>query len=260
MEVVIAPAERLAVLAADAVEAVVRSGPGAVLGLATGSSPLKVYDELVRRHVQEGLSFAGVRAFMLDEYVGLPVDHPQRYRNVIETEIASRVDFAPGAVQGPDGNAEDLVSACAAYEESIAGAGGVDLQILGIGTDGHIAFNEPGSSLASRTRIKTLTAQTREDNARFFGDDVDRVPRHCLTQGLATIMSARHLVLLATGKGKAEAVHQLVEGPVSAMWPATIMQMHPHATVLVDDAAASRLQLGDYYRQTYASKPDWQGL
>ncbi|GLY55447.1 MAG: glucosamine-6-phosphate deaminase [Cellulosimicrobium funkei] len=260
MEVVIAPAERLAVLAADAVEAVVRSGPGAVLGLATGSSPLKVYDELVRRHVQEGLSFARVRAFMLDEYVGLPVDHPQRYRNVIETEIASRVDFAPGAVQGPDGNAEDLVAACAAYEESIAGAGGVDLQILGIGTDGHIAFNEPGSSLASRTRIKTLTAQTREDNARFFGDDVERVPRHCLTQGLATIMSARHLVLLATGKGKAEAVHQLVEGPVSAMWPATIMQMHPHATVLVDDAAASRLQLGDYYRQTYASKPDWQGL
>ncbi|MFI2568823.1 glucosamine-6-phosphate deaminase [Cellulosimicrobium funkei] len=260
MEVVIAPAERLAVLAADAVEAVVRSGPGAVLGLATGSSPLKVYDELVRRHVQEGLSFAGVRAFMLDEYVGLPVDHPQRYRNVIETEIASRVDFAPGAVQGPDGNAQDLVAACAAYEESIAGAGGVDLQILGIGTDGHIAFNEPGSSLASRTRIKTLTAQTREDNARFFGDDVERVPRHCLTQGLATIMSARHLVLLATGKGKAEAVHQLVEGPISAMWPATIMQMHPHATVLVDDAAASRLQLGDYYRQTYASKPDWQGL
>ena len=260
MEVVIAPAERLAVLAADAVEAVVRSGPGAVLGLATGSSPLKVYDELVRRHVQDGLSFAGVRAFMLDEYVGLPVDHPQRYRNVIETEIASRVDFAPGAVQGPDGNAEDLVAACAAYEESIAGAGGVDLQILGIGTDGHIAFNEPGSSLASRTRIKTLTAQTREDNARFFGDDVERVPRHCLTQGLATIMSARHLVLLAMGKGKAEAVHQLVEGPVSAMWPATIMQMHPHATVLVDDAAASRLQLGDYYRQTYASKPDWQGL
>ena len=260
MEVVIAPAERLAVLAADAVEAVVRSGPGAVLGLATGSSPLKVYDELVRRHVQEGLSFAGVRAFMLDEYVGLPVDHPERYRNVIETEIASRVDFAPGAVQSPDGNAEDLVAACAAYEESIAGAVGVDLQILGIGTDGHIAFNEPGSSLASRTRIKTLTAQTREDNARFFGDDVERVPRHCLTQGLATIMSARHLVLLATGKGKAEAVHQLVEGPVSAMWPATIMQMHPHATVLVDDAAASRLQLGDYYRQTYASKPDWQGL
>jgi len=260
MEVVIAPAQELAVLAADAVDALVRARPDAVLGLATGSSPLKVYDELARRHEEQGLSFARARAFMLDEYVGLPEDHPERYRNVIETEVASRVDFAPGAVQGPDGNAADLPAACAAYEAAIEDAGGVDLQILGIGTDGHIAFNEPGSSLASRTRIKTLTAQTREDNARFFDDDVERVPRHCLTQGLATIMAARHLVLLATGKGKAEAVHQLVEGPVSALWPATIMQMHPHATVLVDDAAASRLQLGAYYRETYASKPGWQGL
>jgi glucosamine-6-phosphate deaminase len=259
MEVVIAPAGELARLAADAVEGLLRADPEAVLGLATGSSPLAVYDELVGRH-QEGLSFAGAKAFMLDEYVGLPADHPERYRNVIEKEFASRVDFAPGAVQGPDGLAEDLPAACAAYEASIADAGGVDLQILGIGTDGHIAFNEPGSSLASRTRIKTLTKQTREDNARFFGGSVDDVPRHCLTQGLATIMSARHLVLLASGRAKAEAVHQLVEGPVSAMWPATIMQLHPHATVLVDDAAASRLQLADYYRQTYADKPDWQGL
>jgi len=260
MEVVIAPADELAGLAADAIEQLVRSKPDAVLGLATGSSPLKVYDELARRHTEDGLSFARARAFMLDEYVGLPADHPERYRNVIEKEIASRVDFAPGAVQGPDGLAEDLPAACAAYEAEIARAGGVDLQILGIGTDGHIAFNEPGSSLASRTRIKTLTQQTREDNARFFEDDTDKVPHHCLTQGLATIMSARHLVLLATGRGKAEAVHQLAEGAVSALWPSSIMQMHPHATVLVDDAAASRLQLAGYYRQTFASKPDWQGL
>ncbi|MDR7381981.1 glucosamine-6-phosphate deaminase [Promicromonospora iranensis] len=259
MEVVIAPPVELARLAADAVEGLLRSEPEAVLGLATGSSPLAVYDELARRH-KEGLSFVRARAFMLDEYVGLPADHPERYRNVIEKEFASRVDLAPGAVQGPDGLAEDLPAACAAYEASIADAGGVDLQILGIGTDGHIAFNEPGSSLASRTRIKTLTRQTREDNARFFGGSVDDVPRHCLTQGLATIMSARHLVLLASGRAKAEAVHQLVEGPISAMWPATIMQLHPHATVLVDDAAASRLQLADYYRQTYADKPGWQGL
>jgi glucosamine-6-phosphate deaminase len=259
MEVVIAPPGELARLAADAVEGLLRATPEAVLGLATGSSPLAVYDELVRRH-KEGLSFARARAFMLDEYVGLPADHPERYRNVINKEFASRVDFAPGAVQGPDGLATDLPAACAAYEQAIADAGGVDLQILGIGTDGHIAFNEPGSSLASRTRIKTLTKQTREDNARFFGGSVDEVPRHCLTQGLATIMSARHLVLLASGRAKAEAVHQLVEGPISAMWPATIMQLHPHATVLVDDAAASRLQLADYYRQTYADKPGWQGL
>ncbi len=260
MEVVIAPAEELALLAADHIDKLLRRKPDAVLGLATGSSPLKVYDELARRHTEEGLSFAQARGFMLDEYVGLPADHPERYRNVIEKEIASRVGWAPEQVQGPDGLAEDLEEACVRYEQAIVDAGGVDVQILGIGTDGHIAFNEPGSSLASRTRIKTLTAQTREDNARFFDGDLDKVPVHCLTQGLGTIMSARHLVLLATGKQKAEAVHQLVEGPVSAMWPATIMQMHQHATVLIDDAAASRLQLADYYRQTYATKPAWQGL
>ncbi|GAB2457995.1 glucosamine-6-phosphate deaminase [Xylanimonas ulmi] len=260
MEVVIAPADELAVLAAAAIDALLRRKPEAVIGLATGSSPLKVYDELARRHAEEGLSFAQARGFMLDEYVGLPPEHPERYRNVIEREIASRVAWAPDRVQGPDGLAADLPAACAAYEAAIDAAGGVDLQLLGIGTDGHIAFNEPGSSLASRTRIKTLTKQTREDNARFFDGDVEQVPRHCLTQGLGTIMAARHLVLLATGKQKAEAVHQLVEGPISAMWPGTIMQMHPHATVLVDDAAASRLQLGGYYRQTFASKPAWQGL
>ncbi|PFG42573.1 glucosamine-6-phosphate deaminase [Isoptericola jiangsuensis] len=260
MEVVIAPAEELAVLAADAIEALLRRRSDAVLGLATGSSPLKVYDELARRHAEEGLSFAQARGFMLDEYVGLDAEHPERYRNVIATEIAERVRWPAEQVQGPDGLAADLPAACAAYEEAIEAAGGVDLQILGIGTDGHIAFNEPGSSLASRTRIKTLTRQTRVDNARFFDGDVEKVPTHCLTQGLGTIMDARHLVLLATGRQKAEAVHQLVEGPVSALWPATVMQLHPHATVLVDEAAASRLQLADYYRQTYASKPSWQGL
>ncbi|HEY0188438.1 MAG TPA: glucosamine-6-phosphate deaminase [Cellulomonas sp.] len=262
MEVVIAPGAELARVAAGTIERLVRAraaaGGSAVIGLATGSSPLAVYQELARRHTEHGLSFAGVRAFMLDEYVGLAADHPERYRNVIEAEFASRVDIDPAAVQGPDGLATDIPAACAAYEAAIVEAGGVDVQLLGIGTDGHIAFNEPGSSLASRTRIKTLTRQTREDNARFFGGDVDQVPTHCLTQGLGTIMSARHLLLLAAGKQKAEAVHQLVEGPVSAMWPGTVLQHHPHVTVLVDDAAASRLQLADYYRETYALKPAWQ--
>ena len=260
MEVVIAPGVELARLAADAVERLLTARPDAVLGLATGSSPLAVYDELARRYAEHGLSFARARAFLLDEYVGLPADHPERYRNVIETELVARVDLRPEAVQGPDGLADDLPAACAAYEAAIVDAGGVDLQVLGIGTDGHVAFNEPGSSLASRTRIKTLTRQTREDNARFFGDDVERVPTHCLTQGLATISSARHLVLLAQGRHKAEAVHQLVEGPVSALWPATVLQLHPHVTVLVDEAAASRLQLAHYYRETYAAKPAWQAL
>ncbi len=260
MEVVIAPGAELARLAADAVERLLTARPDAVLGLATGSSPLAVYDELARRHAERGLSFARARAFLLDEYVGLPADHPERYRNVIDAELVARVDLRPEAVHGPDGLADDLPAACAAYEAAIVEAGGVDLQILGIGTDGHVAFNEPGSSLASRTRIKTLTRQTREDNARFFDDDVERVPTHCLTQGLATISAARHLVLLAQGRHKAEAVHQLVEGPVSALWPATVLQLHPHVTVLVDDAAASRLQLAHYYRETYAAKPAWQAL
>jgi glucosamine-6-phosphate deaminase len=192
--------------------------------------------------------------------VGLPADHPETYRNVIATTFVSRVDFAPGAVQGPDGLATDIPASCAAYDQAIRDAGGVDLQILGIGTDGHIGFNEPGSSLASRTRIKTLTRQTRMDNARFFDGDVDAVPTHCLTQGLGTIMDARHVLLVATGRAKAEAVHHMAEGAVTAMWPGSILQHHPHVTVLVDDAAAQRLQLADYYRETYRSKPDWQGV
>lgn len=261
MEVVIKPSgEELAGLVADTIEKLLANKPDAVLGLATGSSPMAVYDDLVNRHKQGRVSFARARAFLLDEYVGLPADHPEAYLNVIETAFAGRVDFVPGAVQGPDGGADDIPAACTAYEAAIEEAGGVDLQLLGIGSDGHIAFNEPGSSLASRTRIKTLTRQTRQDNARFFDNDIDQVPRHCVTQGLATIMSAYHLMLLATGNSKAEAVHHLVEGPVSALWPATVMQHHPHATVLLDDAAASRLQLADYYRQVFDDKPAWQGL
>jgi glucosamine-6-phosphate deaminase len=261
MEVVIlAGAEEIGALAADAIGALLARKPAAVLGLATGSSPLTIYDQLAARCDAGLVSFAAARGFTLDEYVGLPADHPERYRNVIDTVFVSRVDFAPGAVQGPDGLAADVTAACERYENAIRAAGGVDLQILGLGTDGHIAFNEPGSSLASRTRIKTLTMQTRRDNARFFGGDVNAVPTHCLTQGLATIMSARHIVLVATGAGKADAVHQVVEGAVSAMWPATILQHHPHVTVLLDDAAAGRLQLVDYYRETYRCKPNWQGI
>jgi glucosamine-6-phosphate deaminase len=259
VEVVIDRPEVLAALASDAVESLVRRRPDAVLGLATGSSPLAVYDELVRRHAA-GLSFARVRCFLLDEYVGLPAGHPERYRAVIEREVVQRLDLPGDAVLGPDGGADDLPAACAAYESAIAAAGGVDLQILGIGTDGHVAFNEPGSSLASRTRVKTLTEQTRRDNARFFGGDVDAVPHHVLTQGLGTIMSARHLVLVASGRAKAEALHHMVEGAVTAMWPASVLQLHPHVTVLVDEAAAGRLQLADYYRQTWAAKPAWQSL
>ena len=260
MEVVILPSGReIAEFAASAVVRLVSEKPDAVLGLATGSSPLGVYAELIRRCEAGEVSFARARGFLLDEYVGLPTEHPQAYRSVIRHELEERVDFAPGAVTGPDGTADDIAGACSSYEEMIRAAGGVDLQLLGIGTDGHIGFNEPGSSLASRTRIKTLTEQTRADNARFFASP-DEVPRHVVTQGLGTISDARHLVLLATGEAKADAVCAMVEGPVSALCPASVLQLHPHASVLVDDAAASRLRLAGYFRETYVGKPEWQGL
>jgi glucosamine-6-phosphate deaminase len=205
------------------------------------------------------LSFAAATAFLLDEYVGLPADHPESYRAVIEREFNGRVDFDRRRVHGPDGRATDIPGACAAYESAIRQAGGIDLQLLGVGGDGHIGFNEPGSSLASRTRLKTLTRQTRLDNARFF-DSIDAVPHHVLTQGVGTILEARHLVLVATGETKADAVAKTVEGPVTAFFPSSALQLHPHVSVVVDEAAAGGLQLADYYRQTYAGKPPWQGL
>ncbi|WP_324642285.1 glucosamine-6-phosphate deaminase [Pseudarthrobacter sp. LT1] len=259
MEVVILGGSRqIGRLAADAIEQLVRRKPDAVLGLATGSSPLPVYDELAARH-ERGLDFSRASAFALDEYVGLPAGHPESYREVIRREFTDRVNIAPENVHGPDGTATDIPAACEAYERAIAAAGGVDLQLLGVGTDGHIGFNEPGSSFASRTRIKSLIEQTRRDNARFF-TNLAEVPHHVLTQGLGTIMAARHVVLLATGAQKAQAVRDFVEGPVAAICPASVLQFHPHATVLLDEAAASALKLADFYRHTYENKPAWQGL
>ncbi len=258
--VILGDTDAIGRLAADEICALMARRPTGVLGLATGSSPLPVYAELVGRCAAGDVSFAQASAFTLDEYVGLAADHPQRYRTVIRDELTGRIDIDDARVHGPDGLAEDLVAAAAAYEGAIAAAGGIDLQIVGIGTDGHIGFNEPGSSLASRTRIKTLTQQTRRDNARFFDGDLATVPTHCLTQGLGTILDARHVLLVATGEEKAAAVRELVEGPVSARWPATVLQHHRHVSVLVDEAAASRLELADYYRETYRAKPPWQGL
>jgi glucosamine-6-phosphate deaminase len=259
MEIVILGGSRqIAKLAADAIEKLIRRKPGAVLGLATGSSPLPVYDELAARHGQ-GLDFSRASGFALDEYVGLPAGHPESYREVVRREFTSRVNIAPGNVHGPDGTASDIPAACDAYEHAITAAGGVDLQLLGVGTDGHIGFNEPGSSFASRTRIKSLIEQTRRDNARFF-NNLAEVPHHVITQGLGTIMEAKHVILVATGAQKARAVRDFVEGPVAAICPASVLQFHPHATVLLDEAAASGLKLADFYRHTYENKPSWQGL
>jgi glucosamine-6-phosphate deaminase len=265
MEVVpLGSAAEIAAVAADIVEAAVRRKPAAVLGLATGSTPLPAYRELIRRYrAGTGPSYATVTCFNLDEYVGLPARNgavpEQSYRATIARELTDGLGISSGQVNGPDPSPDGLPSAGERYEALIARAGGVDVQFLGIGSDGHLAFNEPGSSLASRTRIKTLTAQTREDNARFFGS-LGEVPKHVLTQGLATIGEARHLLLIATGAGKADAVTACVEGPVSASCPASVLQFHPHVTVLLDAAAAARLERLAYYREVYAAKPPWQGL
>lgn len=228
------------VTVADIFDRAVRSGP-ITLGLATGSSPLSVYRELIRRHREEGLSFAGAQAFLLDEYVGLPPRHPQSYAHVIRTVFTDHVDIDPERVYGPDGVADDIDRAADRYEALLTESGPVDVQLLGIGANGHIGFNEPGSSLGSRTRVTTLTEQTRRDNARFF-DGIDHVPRHVVTQGLGTISDARHLVLIATGAHKAAAIAAALEGPVSADCPASVLQLHPRVTVVVDEAAAAELR------------------
>lgn len=259
MEVVpLCHADEVGALAADLVEDLVRRTPRAVLGLATGSSPLRAYQELIARHrAGRGPSYDQVRAFTLDEYVGLPAGDPRSYRATIAAELTDDLGLPAERVVGPDGDPAGLPSAGERFERQVRDAGGVDLQFLGIGTDGHLAFNEPGSSLSSRTRVKTLTRRTREDNARFF-DSVDEVPRHVVTQGLGTILEARHLLLLATGEAKAEAVAAAVEGPVSASCPASVLQLHPRVTVILDAAAASHLRALDYYREVYEGKPAWQ--
>ncbi len=244
-------------LVAAEIAALIRSKPDAVLGLATGSTPLPVYDALPA--ALAGLELSRVRGFALDEYVGIDPAHPESYRSVITREVVEPLGLDADRIRVPNGSLDGIEHAGADYEAAIEAAGGVDLQLLGIGTDGHIGFNEPGSSFASRTRVKTLTAQTREDNARFF-DRIEDVPMHCITQGLGTILQARHLVLLAFGGGKAKAVAAAAEGPLSALLPGSAIQLHPHATVIVDEEAASELALADYYRYTYANKPSWQGI
>lgn len=257
-EVVIVPdAATGGALVAAEIAGLIRRRPPAVLGLATGSTPLPVYTAL--RSTLAGVDVSRVRGFALDEYVGLDPRHPESYRSVIHREVVEPLGLDAERIHVPDGRLAGIEDAGEEYERAIAAAGGVDLQLLGIGTDGHIGFNEPGSSFASRTRVKTLTRQTRDDNARFFASP-DEVPRHCITQGLGTILDARHLVLLAFGAGKAAAVAGAVEGPVTASLPASAIQLHPHVTVVVDEAAAAELRFADYYRETWAAKPDWQGL
>ena len=242
MEVVVASdTDDMAARAAGIVESSLGSAPSAALGLATGASVQPLYRELVRRHREESLSFGAVRAFLLDEYVGLDPGHSQLYCNVVRTELTGHVDLRPTHLYSPDVHAADMEEECARYDRRIRRAE-IGLQILGIGRNGHLAFNEPGSAFDSRTRVVRLTPTTRADNARFF-DSPDEVPRRAVTQGLGTIMEARHLLVMASGTAKAAAVEGALLGPVTEALPASILQTHPRATLVLDLQAARLLQV-----------------
>ncbi len=261
MEIIIQETPALgSIIAARIIAKLVRTRPDCVLGLATGSTPIATYRELVRLHREESLDFSKVTTFNLDEYVGLPPSHPQSYHAFMDEHLFGHINIARENIHIPDGMAADIPAECARYEAAIVAAGGIDLQLLGIGTDGHIGFNEPTSSLASRTRIKTLTEQTRADNARFFEGDLGKVPFHCITMGVGTIMDCRQVLMLAFGANKATALADAVEGPITAMNPASVLQMHPVAKCIIDEPAAAKLQRTAYYRWVYANKPEWQQI
>jgi len=259
MEVVIKDTyEEISRAAAEVVAEVVRHKPDAVLGLATGSTPLGLYKELIRMHKAEGLDFSRVTTFNLDEYVGLTPDHPQSYHYFMHENLFKHINVQPQNVNIPSGTADGYAALCQWYEDKIEAAGGIDVQVLGIGSDGHIAFNEPGSSLGSRTRLKTLAEQTINDNARFFEKKED-VPIYAVTMGVGTILEAETCILLANGEGKADAIADAIEGPVSVMCTASALQLHPDVLFFIDEAAAGKLKMKDYYKWIQAKKPGAPG-
>ncbi len=243
--------ETMSKIAAKMIVDRLRNKPNLVLGLATGSTPLGLYKELIRYHNEEGLDFSKVTTFNLDEYIGLPPMHDQSYAYFMHENLFKHINVDPGKVHIPKGMYGDIkITAfetdsvvrnfCHWYESEIEAVGGIDIQVLGIGGNGHIAFNEPGSSLGSRTRVKTLTEKTRSDNARFF-DSMDEVPKYAITMGIGTIMESKEIIMLANGAGKADAVKLSVEGPITAMCPASMLQMHRKSNVVLDKDAASKL-------------------
>ena len=246
--------EQLSQVGAQMVAEVINSKPDAVIGLATGSTPLSLYKELIRMHKEQGLDFSHVATFNLDEYVGLAPDHPQSYHHFMHENLFKHINIQPQNVHVPSGTTDNYEAFCQWYEQRIEEYGGIDIQVLGIGSDGHIAFNEPASSLGSRTRIKTLSAETIDDNSRFF-DKKEDVPIYAITMGVGTVLEARKLILLANGANKAKAIADAVEGPVSAMCTGSAMQLHHDATFLLDTAAAGKLKMTEYYQWIQAKKP-----
>lgn len=258
MEVLIVPdAAAAGERGARIIAALVRATPTAVLGLATGETQRPMYAALARRCRTRQLRLAEVTTFNLDEFVGVPADHRGSFRRAMHEQLFDLVEVDAARVHFPAAASVDEVPMiCDRYEAAIATAGGLDLQLLGIGEDGHIGFNEPTSSLASRTRLKTLTERTVDGARAAFAPG--EPPRHVVTMGIATILSARRCLLLATGARKARAVAAMVEGPLTSMVPASALQLHARATVIVDEAAAAQLTLAAYYRDVERGKPAWQ--
>lgn len=243
--------------AAEFVAEVIRQKPNCVLGLATGSTPIGLYKELIRLNRDEGLDFSEIVTFNLDEYYGLAPDHEQSYHYFMEEQLFGHLNPRPKQTNVPDGLAKDPEAFCAEYEQKIRDAGGIDIQVLGIGGDGHIAFNEPSSSLASRTRLKTLTEETIEDNARFFAS-LDEVPRFAITMGVATILDARRCLMLASGVNKAKVVHLAIEGPVSSEITASALQTHADTITILDEDAACELERKDYFTHVERMRAELQ--
>jgi glucosamine-6-phosphate deaminase len=249
MRVILLPdPDSVARRAAQFVAQLVRRKANCVLGLATGGSPLGLYRELIRLHREEGLDFSRVTTFNLDEYVGLDPKHPQSYRQFMQANLFDQLNIPRERTHVPDGRTLDFISYGARYEQMIRDAGGIDLQVLGVGSDGHIAFNEPGSSLGSRTRVKTLARETIRDNARYFGGE-DKVPRLAITMGVGTILESKQCLLLALGASKAQAVCDAIEGPVTAQVTASALQLHRDVICLLDEPAAGLLRRKQYYAE-----------
>ena len=255
MEVIIQPTyTQVAEVAAEIIRDALLKKPNLVLGLATGSTPIGLYEALVRMHKTDGLDFSDVTTFNLDEYVGIPPNHPCSYHTFMATHFFNAVNIPTENCHIPQSTVVGHEEFCERYEAEIVNAGGIDIQVLGIGKDGHIGFNEPSSSLGSRTRIKTLAQSTLEANAPHFGGIVEAVPKMAITMGVGTIMESRQCLLLASGESKAEAITNAVEGPITAEVPASVLQMHPRTVVVIDEAAAWQLKRVDYYKQVYKNK------
>ena len=244
-------------LAARVVGKIIKSVNSPVLGLATGGTPLMMYHELIRMQKSGEISFKNCSTFNLDEYAGLPREDERSYYYYMMSNFFEHIDINHSKINIPDGNSKDLRESCRKYEQQIKDAGGIDVQILGIGANGHIGFNEPTGSFSSRTWVKILSEQTIRDNSKYF-EKKNEVPHHVVTMGIATIMESRHCLLLANGAKKADAIKKMIEGPISASCPASILQMHPRVTVVLDDEAAYLLTFKDHYKWVEKNKLDWQ--